>query len=122
MHEKGALPLSPIVFTIDVAHSPRHPNAVEAELLDAWTTIRNSPTLRVLKVVHGHGSSGKGGTTRELVRNWLFARRARWRAIIEGENYTIFDREVQLMRKELGAFPDADLDKFNPGITVVWVR
>lgn len=114
--------MNPIVLTIDVAHPPRHPHAVEADLQDAWTTIRNSPTLRVLKVIHGHGSTGKGGTTRELVRNWLFTRRARWRAIVEGEHYTIFNRDVQRMRKELGTFPDADLGNLNPGITVVWVR
>ena len=88
--------------TIDVAHPPRHPDVVETELLEAWSTVRNSPSLRVLKIIHGHGSTGKGGVTKELVRNWAFRNRNRFRAIIDGENYTLFDADVLEMRPDVG--------------------
>jgi hypothetical protein len=109
------------MLVLDVAHPPRRPEEVERALLDAWSEVRNSATLRVVKVVHGHGSSGKGGTTRDLVRNWLFQNRSRFRGIIEGESYTMFDRTVASMRGETGPFDDHDLDAANPGITIVWI-
>lgn len=113
--------MSPIL-TIDVAHPPRHPDVVEKELLDAWSNVRNSSSLRILKIIHGHGSTGKGGSTRDVVRNWTFRNRKRFRTTIEGEAYTLFDADVQKMRAEVGQYNDTDLGHMNPGITVVWVR
>lgn len=111
-----------ILYTIDVAHPPMRPDQVEAALLDALRVVRNSSTLRVLKIVHGHGSTGKGGRTKEDVRNWLFGQRNRFRGVIDGERYDVFDAITQELRREVGTFADADLGKGNPGITLVWVR
>lgn len=113
--------MSPI-HTIDVAHPPRHPDVVEGELLDAWAKVRNTSSLRILKIIHGHGSSGKGGSTKEVVRNWMFRNRDKFRAILEGEHYSTFDDGVQKMRAEVGQYTDNDLRNSNPGITVVWVK
>lgn len=111
------------VHTVDVAHPPRRPADVEADLLAAWNTVRNSGSLRFLKIVHGFGSTGKGGSTRELVRNWLFARGERpFRGVIYGEDYTLFNPRVQQMRAEAGQFADPDLSAPNPGVTIVWVK
>ena len=110
------------VLTIDVAHPPRHPAEVEAELLGAWSEVRNSPSMRILKIVHGHGSTGKGGSTKELVRNWAFHHRSKFRSVIEGEHYNMYDGETQQMRKNVGQYNDADLNNVNPGITCVWVK
>jgi len=118
----SSLSHSSIILTVDVGHPPLPADRVEEILLDAWTQVRNSLTLRLLKVIHGYGSSGKGGTTREVVRNWAFAHRAKFRGVIEGEGYVVFDHTVQEMRKEIGLFPDSDLDTANPGITVIWVK
>lgn len=109
-------------LTIDTAHPPLSPDTVEETLLDAVSTVRNSQTFRAVKVIHGYGSSGKGGSTREVVRNWAFRQGKRCRAIIEGESYTIFDPMVLEMRKQLGPFEDPDLRNPNPGITVIWVK
>ncbi len=114
--------MSSPLLTIDVAHPPRHPDQVEEELLDAWQQVRNSSVLAVLKVIHGHGSTGKGGTTRELVRNWAFRQKQKFIAVIPGEEYTLFHPDTAQLTKELGAFPDPDLGVPNPGITVIWVK
>lgn len=111
-----------VLLIVDVAHPPRHPDVVEKELFDAMMKVKNSPTLRVLKIIHGHGSTGKGGSTKDIVRNWLFRNRGKLRAIIDGENYGMFDVDVQDMRSEAGLFSDSDLGAANPGITVVWVK
>ncbi len=110
------------LLVIDVAHPPRHPDQVEHELLDAWNKIRNSSELCVLKIIHGHGSKGKGGSTKNTVRNWAFRRRGRFLAVIPGEEYTPFHDETARMRTNVGAFPDPDLGTPNPGITIIWLR
>jgi len=110
------------LLTIDVAHPPRHPDQVEQDLLDAWQRVRNSSALHVLKIIHGHGSSGKGGTTRETVRNWAYRQRKNFVAVIPGEEYTLSNDDTARMRVEVGAFADPDLDFPNPGITVLWIK
>lgn len=110
------------LHTIDVAHPPLHPDAVEHDILDALAHVRRSGSLRVLKIIHGYGSSGKGGSTREIVRNALFCERSRCLAVIEGERYGLLDAQTGALRAEVGRFPDQDLDAANPGITVVWVK
>ncbi len=111
-----------LILTIDVAHPPRHPDVVELQLTEAWSKVRNSSTLRILKIIHGHGSTGKGGSTKDVVRNWAFRTRARVKAIIEGENYSVYDADTQEMRSEVGTFGDLDLENGNPGITVIWIK
>jgi len=110
------------MLTVDVAHPSRHPEAVEAELLEMWHQARNRPEVRVVKIIHGHGSSGRGGTTREVTRNWLFKHRARFRAVIDGEDYSIADPATVELRREVGQDADSDLDRGNRGITLVWIR
>jgi hypothetical protein len=108
--------------TIDVAHPPRHPDIVEKELFDAIMRAKNSSSLRVLKIIHGHGSSGKGGTTKELVRNWAFRNRGKFQAVIDGENYSVHNAATQEMRAEVGQFSDTDLENANAGITIIWIK
>ncbi len=110
------------MLTIDVGHPPLHPDAVEQTLLDTLTSVRNSSTVRVIKVVHGYGSSGRGGSTAAVVRNWAFRLRQRLRAVIPGEEFSRFDPATQRMRAETGPFQDPDLDAANRGVTYLWVR
>lgn len=109
------------LLTIDLAHPPRHPDRVEEELLHAWSAVRNSPHLRILKVIHGHGSGRKGSRTKELVRNWAYRNRGRFRAVIEGEHYDLADVATMELRREVGRYEDDDLGRENPGVTVFWV-
>jgi hypothetical protein len=110
------------VYTIDIAHPPRHPDRAEEEMEAAWQTVRTSPSLHILKIIHGYGSSGQGGSTRTLARNWAYSNRARFRAIVNGETYTLFETTTQAMRLETGPYDDPDLVHGNPGILVIWVR
>jgi hypothetical protein len=111
-----------VVLTIDVAHPPRPAEVVEETLIESWSQVRNSASERLLKIIHGYGSSGIGGTTKELVTNWVFRRRDKFRAVISGESYDLYNPTVQELRKEIGDFADPDLGKSNPGITILWIR
>jgi hypothetical protein len=107
---------------IDVAHPPRPGDAVEEALGEALDQVRNSPVLRVIKIVHGYGSKGKGGTTKEVVRNWAFVHRTRFKGIINGEEHSLTNLPSLKMRSAVGQYPDSDLTSQNPGITILWVR
>lgn len=109
------------ILTVDVAHPPVPADRLDTELTQALVRVQNSPVLHVLKIIHGYGSSGKGGVLRELVLNWVYRNRKRIRSVIEGNSYTLFDSSVQEMRKAVGDFQDEDLRNGNPGITVLWV-
>lgn len=116
------LPADNYMRTVDLGHPPRPPAKVEAELTDLLSEIRGSKNLRALKIVHGYGSHGRGGATRETVRDWVYRFRRHFRAVINGEDYNIFDDETQAMRNECGQLDDPDLSQSNPGITVLWIK
>jgi hypothetical protein len=110
------------MLTIDVAHPPRDPDVSVEQVVHALEEVRNSAVLRVLKVIHGYGKSGRGGSTRELIRNWAFVNSRHFRAAVYGEMYVLSNPVVQELRREVGQYADADLGAGNAGITVVWVK
>ena len=75
-----------------------------------------------VKLIHGYGSSGKGGVLRVQVRDYLLRqhRKGVIQAFIEGERLSIFDEDTRIAMElcpELRM--DRDLDRHNNGITVV---
>jgi hypothetical protein len=114
--------MSSPLYAIDIAHPPLHPDRAEEAMHAAWQKVRSSSTLRILKIIHGYGSSGRGGSTCTLAHNWAFTHRARFRAIIPGEVYTLFDATTQQMRRETGVYDDSDIANGNKGILIIWVR
>lgn len=81
--------------------------------------------VRVLKVIHGYGSSGKGGTLNHGLRK-SFALRKQEGAIrdfVRGEDFSIFNQTVLTL---LEAVPelrgDPDLEATNEGITLLWLK
>jgi hypothetical protein len=110
------------LYTIDVAHPPRPSSAAEHQLDDAWHHVRRSRQLRVLKVIHGYGSSGAPGSIRETVRNWAWGHRRHFRAVICGEEYSLFDDRTQEMRTAVGPYDDPDLGASNQGVLLIWIH
>jgi len=81
--------------------------------------------VRILKVIHGYGSSGKGGTLCVGLKK-SFRLRKKERSIkdfIAGEDFSIFNPTVLAM---LEAVPelrgDPDLNATNEGVTVLWLK
>ena len=76
----------------------------------------------VLKLIHGYGSSGKGGKIRMAARERLefLLRKREIRGYIPGEQFSIFQEET---RKALQICPalrkDRDLERSNNGVTFV---
>lgn len=80
--------------------------------------------IRILTLIHGYGSSGKGGAIRKECRKKLdyICRRDEIKAFIPGEE---FNRRQGTTKQLLSRFPQlADhphLNRYNKGITVVVV-
>lgn len=71
-------------------------------------------------VVHGYGSSGKGGIIRIKARQWLNAqvRNGILKAVVNGEDFNILNSKARELREK---FPGLEslLRVINHGITVV---
>jgi hypothetical protein len=81
--------------------------------------------IRVLKVIHGWGSSGTGGKLCHALRKSFALRKKEGvvRDFIPGEDFSIFNKTVLAL---LEAVPevrgDPDLNQTNEGMTVVWLK
>ncbi len=96
----------------------------DAELFldETLRMVKASSTLRVLKIIHGKGSEERPARLKEVARNWAYRNRARLRTAVAGEEYELFNADVQVLRKECGQESDADLGVANAGITIVWIK
>ena len=80
---------------------------------------------KVLKVVHGYGSSGKGGALCIGLRKSFGLRKKEGviKDFIAGEDFSIFNQAVLAL---LEAVPelrgDPDLNATNEGITILWLK
>jgi len=81
--------------------------------------------VRVLKIIHGYGSSGKGGKLNFGLRKSFALRKkeAVIRDSVAGEDFSIFNPTVLNL---LEAVPelrgDPDLDATNEGVTILWLK
>ena len=76
----------------------------------------------VLKLIHGHGASGVGGTLRGALRRSLSLRRKEGliEDVIYGEKWSVFDeRACSLMDRYPALRRDQDLNRSNEGITLI---
>ncbi len=75
-----------------------------------------------LKLIHGYGSSGKGGKIRIAARERLqfLAGKREIRSYICGEDFSIFDEPTRQAFLRCGELRrDRDLDRHNNGVTFV---
>lgn len=78
--------------------------------------------VRLLKLVHGYGSTGAGGEIRVAVQKRLMemAQGGQIRGYIFGENWSKSDEvSWQLLRANAEVKSDSDLGRGNKGITIV---
>ena len=81
--------------------------------------------VRVMKVIHGYGSSGKGGALCVGLRKSFGLRKKEGviKDCVAGEDFSIFNPTVLAMLEsapELRA--DCDLNNTNEGVTILWLK
>lgn len=77
---------------------------------------------KAMKIIHGYGSSGKGGRIRTASRKYLRAAQEQGRiyAVLPGERLTIFDEEARRLMARCPALrDDCDRERYNCGVTFV---
>jgi hypothetical protein len=90
-------------------------------LLESLQTAKEGG-VRVLKVIHGYGSSGVGGKLRGALRRSLALRKKEGaiRGFIQGEDWTLFNEDARALCDRYPTLrDDPDYNRENPGITIV---
>ena len=80
---------------------------------------------RALKVIHGYGSSGKGGTLRIGLRKSFGLRKKEGgiKDFIAGEDFSIFNETtLDLLEAVPKLRGDPDLGATNEGVTIIWLK
>ena len=71
-------------------------------------------------IIHGYGSTGKGGVIHDKARQWLKAqeRNGKMKAVIYGEDFSIFNPKAREMKQQ---YPELEqlFRVCNHGVTVV---
>lgn len=99
------------------------PTVYQAEILvkNNLETYRRKG-VKAFKIIHGYGSTGKGGALRTGLRDYLTQlKRAKIIAdFIPGENWSVFDETTRKVLDLDNSFrKDSDLGKMNAGITII---
>jgi len=82
-------------------------------------------SVRVLKVIHGYGSSGKGGALCVGLRKSFRLRKKEGviKDFIAGEDFSIFnDTVLALLELVPEMRGDPDLGATNEGVTLLWLK
>ena len=99
------------------------PSADEAlRRLENELAAKRHLRAKAMKIIHGYGSSGKGGRIRTASRKYLRAAQEQGRiyAVLPGERLTIFDEEARrLMARGPALRDDCDRERYNCGVTFV---
>ena len=90
--------------------------------LDRELVLARQEKAKLLKLVHGYGSTGAGGDIRIAVQNRLLemAQNGQIRGCIFGENWSKSDEVAwKLLQSQPELKSDPDLGRGNRGITIV---
>lgn len=71
-------------------------------------------------IIHGYGSSGKGGIIRIMARRWLNAQvqNGRLKAVVNGEDFNVLNEKARTMKAKCPEL-NSLFYCFNHGVTVV---
>ena len=88
----------------------------------ALRDVQLSTTLRIIYIIHGYGSQGKGvGVLKTLVKNWAYSNRQQIKTTIYGEEISPFHPLTQSMVSVCG-ISFGDISSANQGTTILWVK
>lgn len=86
-----------------------------------WEINSLKSQKKIIKIIHGFGSTGKGGKLRIAIRNELIFLQQKKiiKYIVFGENLSIFDKQTRILLNIcLELRKDNDLNAYNNGITL----
>ena len=102
---------------IDIGHKGYSIDRALVELEVAVSDCIFSEKTRVIKIIHGHGT----GALKKGVREWCGFQEGRFKAVVNGEDYSLFNPTAASMRADCGSPIDQDLERKNGAITYIWL-
>ena len=103
---------------IDIGHAGKSPNEALSTLEITVSKCSYENKIKAIKVITGHGT----GTLRKIVREWCEDQEGRFRGVIYGEDYDMFNQNAVNMRSDCNQPKDVDFGKNNSAITYIWLR
>ena len=103
--------------TLDIGHSNFR---IDQAISILETTVSQSSyegSARAIKIITGHGS----GKLKKAVRAWCQEQEGRFRAVIIGEDYNLFNKEAIEMRSDANIKKDPDFGRNNSAIIYIWL-
>ena len=102
---------------IDIGHAGKFPDEAILELEATVSQYAYENKVKVIKVITGHGS----GKLCKIVREWCDDQKGRFKGVIYGEDYNMFNKNAVHMRGECHQPEDSDFGKNNSAITYIWL-
>ena len=103
--------------TLDIGHSNLNLESAMSLLEVTISQLFFEGRVRAVKVVTGHGT----GKLRQCVREWCEEQEGRFRGVVYGEDYHVFNTLSSDMRSECYINNDSDFGKKNRGVTYIWL-
>ena len=101
---------------IDIAHAGQNASNAMSDLEVAISMAKSDSRVTAVKIIHG-----LGGRVASEVRKWAKEQKGRFRGVINGEDYDMFNRDAVNMRSNFLSSKDEDFNRKNPGITIIWL-
>lgn len=102
---------------IDIGHAGQNASDAITDLEVAISTAKSDSETTAVKIIHGLGS----GRVASEVRRWAKEQRGRFKGVINGEDYDMFNKYAVDMRSGFLTSDDEDFNRRNPGITIIWL-
>ena len=103
---------------IDIGHNGKSPDEALSTLETTVSKCSYENKVKAIKVITGHGT----GRLRKIVRDWCEDQKGRFRGVIYGEDYDMFNQYAVNMRSDCHQPDDIDFGKNNSAITYIWLR
>jgi len=107
-----------LLKTIDIGHKNFSLDKAMSVLETEVSGLIFQGKAKAIKIIHGHGT----GVLKNAVRDWCKDQQGRFKAIIFGENYDMFDKKSMDMRSDCELPDDKDFGRRNSAITYIWLR
>ena len=105
------------IKTLDIGHNNLNIESAMSLLEVTISQLIYEGEVRAVKVITGYGT----GKLRKAVRTWIDEQKGRFRGVVYGEDYHVFNTISSDMREECAIRNDNDFGRKNRGVTYIWL-